>query len=81
MSPMEAGLLYGYPITAILAYMNLIARKTVKKSKHPADWFFGMVHSRDYYNEECKQTKQFLTQIQTISPKIYRELLIRYRTR
>jgi hypothetical protein len=74
MSPIEAGLLYGYPTTAILAYANLINRRTLIKSKTTTDFWFSLVHSHDWFHRERQHYHHMMATIKSISPIIYREL-------
>lgn len=78
MSPIEAGVLYNYPIPDILAFMNLINRKT-KHPKTPVGWYFGKVHSKDAYNQSYLEYNSRWQLIKKTSPKIYQELLKHYR--
>jgi hypothetical protein len=81
MSVMEAGLLYNYPSTAILAYAGLIPRQEKFTAKTPADYFFGMVHSRDWLEEERAHYEKIFKNIQQISPTIAKELTQNYEQR
>jgi len=74
MSSIEAGLLYGYPPTAILAFMNLIPRKT-GGIYHPADYWFSLVRSKDWNTEERQYYRKIFQNIKKISPGIYTELV------
>ncbi|MBU1083013.1 hypothetical protein KKE14_01050 [Patescibacteria group bacterium] len=72
MSSFEAGLLYGYPPTAVLAFMNLIPRKA-GGMYHPADYWFSLVRSKDWNTEERQYYRKIFQNIKRISPKIYTE--------
>jgi len=77
MSPMEAGVLYNYPVADILAFMKLINRKT-KHPKTPVGYYFGKVHSIDLYNQSYQEYNLRWQLIKKTSPIIYRELLKHY---
>ena len=79
MSPLEAGLLYNYPTTAILAFMGLIPKQSKFRTRTAADYFFGIVHSRDWLEAERSHYRKVFRQIKKISPKIAKELELKYR--
>lgn len=74
MSAFEAGLLYGYPPTAIFAFQNLISRQTTPSKNKLINYWFGMVRSKQYYKDEQKYLENILNIIKKASPKIYKEL-------
>lgn len=80
MSGFEAGLLYGYPPTAILAFMNLISKQS-GGIYHPADYWFSLVRSKDWNTEERKHYRQIFQTIKKISPSIYQELIHSFQKR
>ncbi len=53
MSPMDAGVLYGYPHTHILAFVGFIKRKKSVK-KNVAEHYLSGVFSADYYPAESE---------------------------
>jgi len=73
MSPLEAGVLYNYPIPAILAFANLLERNT-RTPKNLLGHYYGKVHSQDFYQEEYKEYQRRLNLVEKASPQIYREL-------
>ncbi len=74
MSVCEAGILYGYPPTAILAFQNLIPRQTAPSKNKLINYWFGMVRSKQYYHDEQKHLENILNAIKKASPNIYKEL-------
>ncbi|MFH0912620.1 MAG: hypothetical protein V1807_03115 [Patescibacteria group bacterium] len=80
MSPIEAGVLYNYPIPDILAYMCLIAR-TGKTPKTPVGHYFGKVHSHRLYQQVYQEYRRRWQLIKETSPAIYRELIQHHRPR
>lgn len=73
MSPIEAGVLYNYPIADIMAFINLIPRRT----DHPktiVGHYFGKVHAKDDYDTTYREYSKRWKIIKQASPKIYREL-------
>lgn len=79
MSPLEAGLLYNYPVTAILAFANLIPKPRKIRTQTIADHFFGIVHSKKWLKREKEHYQQVFHQIEKISPRTANELKHKYR--
>ncbi|MBU1110641.1 hypothetical protein KKB83_03425 [Patescibacteria group bacterium] len=73
MSVIEAGVLYNYPIPAVLAFANLLERNT-KKPKNLLGWYYGKVHSQDFYQEEYKEYQRRLNVVKKVSPRVYQGL-------
>ncbi|MFA5967141.1 MAG: hypothetical protein WC805_01305 [Patescibacteria group bacterium] len=74
MSSMEAGLLYGYPFSAVLAFMDLIPRTDKVSSDNFYNYWFGMVRSKHLFEMEESYFKNITDKLAGVSPKIYSEL-------
>ncbi len=74
MSAFTAGLLYGYPPTAILAFQNLIPRQTKLSGNSFMKYWFSMVRSRHWFKEEQKYFENIGNLISKTSPKLYKEM-------
>lgn len=70
----EAGILYGFPVTAVLGFMELIPKKMTKSSKkHPAFYYLSGVYSKEYFIEEEWYFLQLWDDLKEVSPKIVDE--------
>jgi hypothetical protein len=67
MSPLEAGILYGIPPTATLAYMNLI-EPNFTKGRRLAGCASGYVHSDLFWREEQTKTLEDRRLLAKLSP-------------
>lgn len=72
MSVIEAGILYGYQPTAIIACAGLIPKKKLRKNS-PVEYCLGGVFSERFYDLEQRQLKLLWQEIQTSSQKIAKE--------
>ena len=74
MSAMEAGLLYGYPYSAILAFMGLIPRMEKLPSDGCSKQWFGLVRSKHLFELEERYFREIIDQIARVSQIIHSEL-------
>jgi len=74
LSPIEAGVLYNYPIPDVMAFMNLIPRRT-DHPKTAVGHYFSKVHSKEFYQISYKEYRRRWGIIKRVSPKIYTELI------
>lgn len=72
LSEVEAGVLYGYPVTAALAFSGAIDKR-LQPPKTPAEFFLAGVYSRDFYENEINYYQTAWQNLIKISPKIVDE--------
>ena len=65
----EAGIMYGYPATATLAFSGLIPSRTCKPIS-PAMFFMGGIYSKEFCGKEIKFYEEKWEQITEVSHKI-----------
>lgn len=71
LSVLEAGILYGYPVTAVLACSGIIAEKRRElDQKTPVERYLGGIFSRVFEDEESSFLKRVWENLGSISPKI-----------
>lgn len=79
LTPIEQGVLYGYPPTAILAYNGLITRQERVKRNSIEKRFVGAgVSSVDYSDVEEAYYKQVWERIKRVSPEVVRQAEEKY---
>ena len=75
LTSIEAGLLYGYPVSAVLAFEGLINDRARDRSHHNVvSYYLSGVHSTDYYPQEREEMVRFWGQLEQASPRIVREV-------
>lgn len=72
LSEVEAGVLYGYPATAALAFSGIIDQH-LQPPKTPAEFFLAGVYSQAFYENEINHYQSTWNNLSKISPKITNE--------
>ena len=68
------GRLYGYPETAIQAYLGYRDRFMGNMFQHPCGYFAQFVFSRDFFEEEYEIPLKWAHTVKRLSPKMYEEI-------
>lgn len=68
----EAGVLYGYPISHVLGYSKLIESEW-KNDKSIAEFYLSGVFSKDYASRESDYFEHVWRQVSQLSPKIKKD--------
>lgn len=77
MSPMDAGVLYGYPHTHILAFVGFIKRKKSVK-KNVAEHYLSGVFSAQYYQAETEYFESIWRDLCIASPIITNQAIFNH---
>ena len=78
LSEIEAGIMYGYPATATLAFSGLIPSRTCKPIS-PAMFFMGGIYSKEFCGNEIKFYEEKWERITEVSHKITMDATEYYR--
>lgn len=74
LTALEAGALYGYPISAVLAFEGMLTPAYCPPAdKNIVSFYLGGVYSADLYQEERKQMVRTWRVVEKASPRIARE--------
>ncbi|MBL8158992.1 hypothetical protein JNJ66_00885 [Candidatus Saccharibacteria bacterium] len=72
LSELEAGILYGFPVTHVLGYIGVIQEK-VTPPRDEAMYMLAGVYSKAHYNEELAQFHKIWDEVERVSPVIAME--------
>lgn len=78
LSEIEAGIMYGYPATATLAFSGLIPSRT-RKPISPAMFFMGGIYSKEFCGNEIKFYEEKWERLTEVSHKITMDATEYYR--
>ena len=74
LSVLEAGILYGYPVTAVLAGSGILSEKRKRvPDKTPAESCLGGIFSENYEKNETRFLEEHWQALRRISPKLISE--------
>jgi hypothetical protein len=77
LSPLETGVLYGYPLSAVLAYMGLATRTYIRRSRSSPEALLNqIIHSKDMCEEEYEYSYKLYEDLYATSSMIATEYLL-----
>lgn len=74
---LEEGAVYGFPVSATLAFAGVIPKKTVKQ-KSIAEYFMFGVNSEKYYDREVEYAEKVWAHLCELAPELTKEAQIEY---
>lgn len=70
LTSLEAGILYGYPITAVLAFIKIFGKPKYARKTTPAQYYQAGVYSETHYMEEQRYYESVWKLLQKTAPEL-----------